>query len=260
MPVFNWSCAGRAGAPGAGPQLEAAAGDRRRAGVPGHQLRAVRRPEPAAEVRARVLQVDGGADPGLRAVRAGAQHRGTPVRLRRAQRRRGADRPRAEPAVGELRASAPRTRSTCPTAPATCAGWSSTRVPGCTHLHIADCYNHRANMGNRYIVNPPGVDARVHQHNEIGDGDLDWDEFFGAVRDLNFDGIATVCVFGWEEDADDDPPPDAGAGNERTGVHIGLNVRPAVRDRPPGVLSGSPAPASVRPPPGSRSRSPRRPA
>ncbi len=25
------------------------------------------------------------------------------------------------------------------------------------HVHVADCYNHRANVGNRYIVNPPGV-------------------------------------------------------------------------------------------------------
>jgi len=70
------------------------------------------------------------------------------------------------------------------------------------HLHIADCYNHRANAGNRYIVNPPGADARVHQHNEIGNGDLDWAEFFATVRDTRFDGVATVCVFGWEEDAD----------------------------------------------------------
>jgi myo-inositol catabolism protein IolH len=70
------------------------------------------------------------------------------------------------------------------------------------HLHIADCYNHKANVGNRYIVNPPGVDARVHQHNEIGNGDVDWDEFFTTLRDLNFDGVATVCVFGWEEEAD----------------------------------------------------------
>jgi myo-inositol catabolism protein IolH len=71
------------------------------------------------------------------------------------------------------------------------------------HLHVADCYNHRANVGNRYIINPPGVDARIHQHNEIGNGDLDWDEFFATLHDMAFDGIATVCVFGWEEDADD---------------------------------------------------------
>ena len=71
------------------------------------------------------------------------------------------------------------------------------------HLHVADCYNHRANVGNRYIINPPGVDARVHQHNEIGNGDVDWDEFFATLRDVQFDGVATVCVFGWEENADD---------------------------------------------------------
>ena len=28
-------------------------------------------------------------------------------------------------------------------------------------------------------------------------------EFFTALREQSFDGIATVCVFGWEEDADD---------------------------------------------------------
>jgi myo-inositol catabolism protein IolH len=70
------------------------------------------------------------------------------------------------------------------------------------HLHVADCFNHRANVGNRYIINPPGVDARIHQHNEIGHGDLDWAEFFATLRDRAFDGIATVCVFGWEEVAD----------------------------------------------------------
>jgi myo-inositol catabolism protein IolH len=71
------------------------------------------------------------------------------------------------------------------------------------HLHIADCHNHLANAGNRYIINPPGVDARIHQHNEIGHGDIDWDQFFSTLREVDFDGIATVCVFGWEETADD---------------------------------------------------------
>jgi myo-inositol catabolism protein IolH len=70
------------------------------------------------------------------------------------------------------------------------------------HLHIADCYNHLANVGNRYIINPPGADVRIHQHNEIGQGDVDWDEFFTVLREKNFDGVATVCVFGWEETAD----------------------------------------------------------
>ena len=71
------------------------------------------------------------------------------------------------------------------------------------HLHIADCDNHLANVGNRYIINPPGVDARIHQHNEIDHGDIDWDQFFTTLRDVDFDGIATVCVFGWEETADE---------------------------------------------------------
>jgi myo-inositol catabolism protein IolH len=62
--------------------------------------------------------------------------------------------------------------------------------------------DHRANVGNRYIVNPPGVDARGHPHNEIGNGDIDWDETFAALGHVTFDGIAVVCVFGWEEDAD----------------------------------------------------------
>ena len=32
---------------------------------------------------------------------------------------------------------------------------------------------------------------------------MNWDEFFSTLRDVSFDGVATVCVFGWEEEADD---------------------------------------------------------
>lgn len=72
------------------------------------------------------------------------------------------------------------------------------------HLHVADVLNHVGVAdGNRYIVNPPGVDARVHQHNELGNGEVPWDEFFTTLRELEFDGVATVCVFGWNERADD---------------------------------------------------------
>jgi len=70
------------------------------------------------------------------------------------------------------------------------------------HVHIADVLNHTLNDGLRYIVNPPGVDARVHQHNELGNGEVPWDEFFGTLREFEFDGVATVCVFGWNERAD----------------------------------------------------------
>jgi len=37
-----------------------------------------------------------------------------------------------------------------------------------THLHIADSYDFRASSGLRYIVNPPGSTARIHQHLDIG--------------------------------------------------------------------------------------------
>ena len=45
------------------------------------------------------------------------------------------------------------------------------------------------------------IEERVHQHLDIGQGDVDWDVFFRALAEVEFDGIATVCVFAWEERA-----------------------------------------------------------
>lgn len=73
--------------------------------------------------------------------------------------------------------------------------------PLLTHVHLADSFDHRASSGLRYIVNPPGSPARVHQHLDIGQGEVDWDQLFGTLAALRFDGIATVCVFAWEERA-----------------------------------------------------------
>jgi myo-inositol catabolism protein IolH len=70
-----------------------------------------------------------------------------------------------------------------------------------THLHVADSFDHRASSGLRYIVNPPGSTARVHQHLDIGQGEVDWDVFFGTLERLGFDGIMTACVFAWEDRA-----------------------------------------------------------
>jgi myo-inositol catabolism protein IolH len=70
-----------------------------------------------------------------------------------------------------------------------------------THVHVADSFDHRASSGLRYILNPPGTPARIHQHLDIGQGEVDWDAFFGTLGDLRFDGIMTVCVFAWEERA-----------------------------------------------------------
>jgi myo-inositol catabolism protein IolH len=73
--------------------------------------------------------------------------------------------------------------------------------PLLTHLHVADSFDHRASSGLRYIVNPPGSPARVHQHLDVGQGEVDWDVFFGTLSEVGFDGIATVCIFAWEERA-----------------------------------------------------------
>jgi myo-inositol catabolism protein IolH len=73
--------------------------------------------------------------------------------------------------------------------------------PLLTQVHVADSFDFRASSGLRYIVNPPGSAARVHQHLDIGQGEVNWDAFFGTLAGLRFDGIATVCVFAWEERA-----------------------------------------------------------
>jgi myo-inositol catabolism protein IolH len=75
--------------------------------------------------------------------------------------------------------------------------------PLLTQLHLADSFDHRGSSGLRYIVNPPGSPARVHQHLDIGQGEVDWDLFFRILAEVGFDGIATVCVFAWEERAED---------------------------------------------------------
>ena len=77
--------------------------------------------------------------------------------------------------------------------------------PLLTHLHIADSFDHRASSGLRYIVNPPGSPARVHQHLDIGQGEVNWDDFFATLHKLGFgdrpETVMTSCVFAWEERA-----------------------------------------------------------
>jgi myo-inositol catabolism protein IolH len=74
-----------------------------------------------------------------------------------------------------------------------------------TQLHLADSFDHTGSSGLRYITNPPGNAVRVHQHLDIGQGEVDWDEFFATLGRLGFgardETIMTVCVFAWEERA-----------------------------------------------------------
>jgi myo-inositol catabolism protein IolH len=56
---------------------------------------------------------------------------------------------------------------------------------------------------DRYICNPPGARVTIHQHLDIGQGEIDWDVFFSSLAASGFDGIMTSCVFAWEERADE---------------------------------------------------------
>ncbi|MFF4351215.1 sugar phosphate isomerase/epimerase family protein [Streptomyces sp. NPDC001530] len=70
-----------------------------------------------------------------------------------------------------------------------------------SHVHLADAFDHTASSGNRYILNPPGTPARIHQHLDIGQGEVDFDELFRELKAHHFDGTLTACVFAWEERA-----------------------------------------------------------
>jgi myo-inositol catabolism protein IolH len=70
-----------------------------------------------------------------------------------------------------------------------------------TMVHVADSFDHTGSSGLRYIVNPPGSQVTIHQHLDIGQGEVDFDEFFSTLEKVDFDGIVTSCVFAWEERA-----------------------------------------------------------
>jgi myo-inositol catabolism protein IolH len=77
-------------------------------------------------------------------------------------------------------------------------------APVLAHVRVADTFNHKASSQLRYIVNPPGSSyIRVHQHLNIGEGEIDWDLFFATLADSGFDGVLSSCVFAWEERADE---------------------------------------------------------
>ncbi len=66
------------------------------------------------------------------------------------------------------------------------------------HAHIADTYR-----PERTIVNPPGLQSRIHQHFDIGRGEVDWGHTAPGVGAGGFVGIRTGEVFGWDERAED---------------------------------------------------------
>lgn len=75
-----------------------------------------------------------------------------------------------------------------------------------SHVLLADTMNHTLNC--RYIVNPPGVNATIHQHVGLGEGEVDFDSLFHSLRDMDFanrtfkvggEAIITASLFGYPE-------------------------------------------------------------
>lgn len=74
-------------------------------------------------------------------------------------------------------------------------------------VYAADTFDHRRSHGLRYISNPPGNPARVHQHLRIGDGDVDWQQLFSTLRAMGFldreDALIVSNVFAEDERAEE---------------------------------------------------------
>jgi myo-inositol catabolism protein IolH len=75
-----------------------------------------------------------------------------------------------------------------------------------SHVLFADTMNHTKDC--RYILNPPGVDATIHQHLGLGEGEVDFDGMFEGLRKMDFanrifkaggESIACVSLFGYPE-------------------------------------------------------------
>jgi len=82
-----------------------------------------------------------------------------------------------------------------------------------SHVLFADTFNPPIDC--RYIVNPPGCCATVHQHLAMGEGEVDFDGIFETLRKMDFsyrtysvggESIACVSMFGFPEKMDVETP------------------------------------------------------
>ncbi len=58
------------------------------------------------------------------------------------------------------------------------------------YVHLADSFK-----PSRYIVNPATAAVRVHQHLDIGLGDVDWHGLFTALKKIHYAGVLAVAAF-----------------------------------------------------------------
>jgi len=66
------------------------------------------------------------------------------------------------------------------------------------YVHLADTYR-----PNRIIVDPHDAPVRVHQHLDIGQGEIAWEVLFRELKAIGYDSTMTVSVFAWPERAVD---------------------------------------------------------
>jgi len=70
-------------------------------------------------------------------------------------------------------------------------------------VHMSDTMDHTRSHGLRYITNPPGNAVRVHQHLRVGQGDVNFDQLFKALKANGFldnpDSIMCSSVFAENE-------------------------------------------------------------
>ena len=69
-------------------------------------------------------------------------------------------------------------------------------APVLAHVHLADTFRPA-----RVILNPPDPGARIHQHLDIGQGEVGWETVFSALTQAGFGDLATVAVFAWPDRA-----------------------------------------------------------
>jgi myo-inositol catabolism protein IolH len=65
------------------------------------------------------------------------------------------------------------------------------------HVHLADTFK-----PSRVILNPP-ANVRIHQHLDIGQGEIDWKAFFNTLAEINYNSVLTIAIFAWPEQAEE---------------------------------------------------------
>ena len=195
-------------------------------GVDRDELRVQRPSGGAGDRRGDVPAVDGRAAADLRAGGRAADHRTAPRRLHRGRYRGGGPDPRSQPRLDRLPLLHP---ARLPPGPRATDDHRRGRREGPLRAPGRRLEPPAPPTDLRYISNPPGNTARVHQHMEMGRGEVDYDEVFAALASVGFDGVISSCVFGWEEDADGVSDRQRDKALALIDTHFGADTEAAIR-------------------------------